>query len=64
VYAQARRLSRDVYSDRLFLDWRNRSAASNLHKATILHHGAVQTACFLQDMTKIITSNGDGQIKV
>ena len=35
-----------------------------LLKATILHHGSVEAACFLPDMTKILTTNGDGQIKI
>ena len=52
--------------DRLYLEWTNRqsSARQNRHSATILHHGIVQTAKFLGDMTKFVTSNGDGQIKV
>ena len=33
-------------------------------KATILHHGSVEVACFLPDMTKLLTTNGDGQIKI
>ena len=32
--------------------------------ATILHHGSVQAACFLNDLTKVVTCNGDGQVKV
>ena len=48
----------------LYLEWLNRSRVRGQHSATILHHGMVQAACFLTDMTKILTSNGDGQIKV
>ena len=32
--------------------------------ATILHHGVVWDAAFLQDITNILTTNGDGQVKV
>ena len=32
--------------------------------ATILHHGVVCDAAFLPDITNILTSNGDGQVKV
>ena len=50
--------------EKLYLEWSNRSQVRGQHCATILHHGAVEAACFLTDFTKILTSNGDGQIKV
>ena len=50
--------------ERLYLDWINKDITRSYHKATILHHGSVQAACFLPDMTKLLTTNGDGQIKI
>ena len=50
--------------ERLYLDWINKDMTRGYHKATILHHGSVQAACFLPDMTKLLTTNGDGQIKI
>ena len=50
--------------ERLYLDWVNKDITRSYHKATILHHGSVQAACFLPDMTKLLTTNGDGQIKI
>ena len=50
--------------ERLYLDWINKDMTRNFHKATIMHHGAVHASCFLPDMTKLLTTNGDGQIKI
>ena len=50
--------------ERLYMDWINKDMTRSFHKATILHHGSVQAACFLPDMTKLLTTNGDGQIKI
>ena len=50
--------------ERLYLDWINKDMTRGYHKATILHHGSVNAACFLPDMTKLLTTNGDGQIKI
>jgi hypothetical protein len=63
VYKAAKLLTRQR-SDRLYFEWTNRSCVRSRHNASILHHGVVQTSRFLSDMTKFITSNGDGQIKV
>jgi len=63
VYKQAR-LMAEQRPERLFLAWSNRRKVRGEHSATILHHGIVESARFLVDMTKILTSNGDGQIKV
>lgn len=50
--------------DRLYLEWTNRQWTQSPHSATILHHGVVEAAAFLPDITNILTTNGDGQIKV
>ena len=63
VYKAAKVLA-VIRPDRLYFEWTNRSCAKSHHTATILHHGIVHTARFLNDMTKFVTSNGDGQIKV
>ena len=66
VYQQAKGLAL-VRPDRLYLEWTNRSSSSSIrgtHSATILHHGAVKQAAFLADVTKILTCNGTGQIKI
>ena len=49
---------------RLFFNWTNRKKAKRPHTATILHNGVVEAAAFLPDITNILTSNGDGQVKV
>ena len=49
---------------RLFFEWTNRNWIKSPHTATILHHGIVEAAAFLPDITNILTTNGDGQIKV
>lgn len=48
----------------LYFEWVNRDSTRSQHSATILHHGIVEDAFFLPDITKILTSNGEGQIKV
>ncbi len=63
VYKSAKLLATQR-PERLYFEWVNRSRVRGQHSATILHHGVVQAARFLADMTKILTSNGDGQIKV
>ena len=50
--------------ERLYFNLLNPGVASEYHMATITHHGAVEDGCFLSDYTKILTTNGDGQIKV
>ena len=63
MYLAAKELA-DVRADRLYFEWLNRDRVRGKHSATILHHGMVAAACFLPDMTKILTTNGEGQIKV
>jgi hypothetical protein len=63
VYKQAKEMA-TLRPERLYLEWTNRRKVRGEHSATILHHGNVESARFLVDMTKILTSNGDGQIKV
>jgi hypothetical protein len=63
VYQAAKRLTHQR-PQKLFFDWTNRSRAKSPHSATILHHGVVEAAGFLPDITNILTTNGDGQIKV
>lgn len=63
MYQAAKRLAQNQ-PERLYLEWLNRDRVRGHHSATILHHGIVEDACFLPDMTKILTTNGDGQIKV
>ncbi len=63
VYEAARRLA-EMRPERLYFEWLNRDRVRGKHSATILHHGIVEAACFLPDMTKILTTNGEGQIKV
>ena len=63
VYEAARHLA-EMRPERLYFEWLNRDRVRGKHSATILHHGIVEAACFLPDMTKILTTNGEGQIKV
>ena len=63
VYKAAKRLTLQR-PHRLYFEWTNRKWAKSPHTATILHHGVVESAAFLPDITNILTSNGDGQIKV
>lgn len=63
VYKAAKRLTLQR-PHRLYFEWTNRKWAKSSHTATILHHGVVESAAFLPDITNILTSNGDGQIKV
>ena len=50
--------------NRLYFQWLNPGPTRELHKATIMHHGAVETAAFLSPSSHILTANGDGQIKM
>ena len=63
VYGSAKFLAK-MRPERLYFEWLNRDRVRGKHSATILHHGIVEAACFLPDMTKILTTNGEGQIKV
>ena len=63
VYKAAKKLAMKR-PHRLYLEWTNRKWAKSPHSATILHHGVVEAAAFLPDITNILTTNGDGQIKV
>ena len=50
--------------NRLFFQRLNPGPTRELHMATIMHHGAVETAVFLSPSSHILTANGDGQIKM
>ena len=63
VYKAAKKLTYERPS-RLYFEWTNRKWIKSPHSATILHHGIVEAAAFLPDITNILTTNGDGQIKV
>ena len=49
---------------RLYFNWMNPGLTRELHMATIMHHGSVETATFLSPSRRIMTANGDGQIKL
>ena len=49
---------------RLYFNWMNPGLTRKLHMATIMHHGSVETATFLSPSRRIMTANGDGQIKL
>ncbi|TRY73964.1 hypothetical protein TCAL_11343 [Tigriopus californicus] len=63
VYQAAKSMALS-HPETLYFDWSNRDGIHQHHMATILHHGSVQSAIFLKDITKILTCNGDGQIKM
>lgn len=63
VYQAAKAMALS-HQETLYFDWTNREGIHQHHMATILHHGSVQSAIFLKDITKILTCNGDGQIKM
>lgn len=63
VYEIARKMALDD-ENILYFEWINRPTFRGRNSATIIHQGIVETARFLSDMTKILTTNEEGLIKV
>ena len=63
VYETAREMALND-ENILFFEWINRPTFRGRNSATILHQGVVETARFMSDMTKILTTNEEGHIKV